>query len=165
MKILNIYYLDASVLIKLVINEVASDKIRQYFNNEGVLYTTQYCLYEALGVLKVMWKYRNKISREEYFSACEDLLTIVQDQNIQIDSISLSNSEVFRKAEKISTKYDLDFSDSLQLVSLQFGEIAELSTTMNIILVTADEDLAKAANNEKLLSWYVINESIPSSTA
>ncbi len=61
--------LDASALVKLHVDEVGSDIIRQYAETEPTRYTTPFCFFEALNVLKVKWLYRKEISKEEYHDA------------------------------------------------------------------------------------------------
>lgn len=69
---------DASALVKLHVEETGSDIIRQYAETEPTKYTTPYCFYEALSVLKMKWLYRKEISKEEYHDASISLTSCTQ---------------------------------------------------------------------------------------
>jgi predicted nucleic acid-binding protein len=63
---------DASTLVKVSVDEDGSDKVRTHFNESPTKYTTQFCFYETLGVLKV--KCRNgQISRPKYIESVSKL--------------------------------------------------------------------------------------------
>ncbi|MDA2925484.1 hypothetical protein MYX65_12700 [Acidobacteria bacterium AH-259-L09] len=49
------HYLDASALVKLVVNEGDCGPIRQFFNSDTNFCATLLCLAEALGTLKRKW--------------------------------------------------------------------------------------------------------------
>jgi predicted nucleic acid-binding protein len=66
--------LDASALVKIYISEAGSDILRAYLEKESTKYTTPFCFYEALNVLKVMWLYRDKkITKTQYLDASFEL--------------------------------------------------------------------------------------------
>jgi len=50
------YYLDASALVKLVVNEPGVNDVRRYFNTNSGACTTFVSFVEALGVLKRKWQ-------------------------------------------------------------------------------------------------------------
>jgi predicted nucleic acid-binding protein len=67
--------LDASALVKLVvIEEERSDKLRSYLATESSWYTTSFCFYEALGVLKVQHYYRHTLTAEQFRDASFQLM-------------------------------------------------------------------------------------------
>jgi predicted nucleic acid-binding protein len=104
-------YLDASCLVKLVIGENGSSELRTYFFQNGVVCaTTTFCFYEALGVLKAKWvnkKRPDKISEEQYLAGCEELCSLVEDQNIQLEEISFYDRETFRESEQLASVHQL----------------------------------------------------------
>lgn len=55
---------DASALVKRFLNEEGSDILRQFRNKHSTLYTTLFCLYESLGVLKLR-KLRHKLTKKD----------------------------------------------------------------------------------------------------
>jgi hypothetical protein len=64
---------DASALVKLHVNEEGSDIMRGYFHNRAPGgYTTPFCFYEALDVLKSKWLIRGEITRDEYFGSAKN---------------------------------------------------------------------------------------------
>ena len=64
---------DASALVKLYVDEVGSGIVRNYFNRESTKYTTPFCFYEALNVLKVKWMYRKELTKKQYLGAAFEL--------------------------------------------------------------------------------------------
>jgi predicted nucleic acid-binding protein len=52
---------DASALVKLYIEgEPGTDALRRYWNSQATRYTTPFCLYETLGILKRHAKRRSQ---------------------------------------------------------------------------------------------------------
>jgi len=68
--------LDASALVKLYVEELGSDIVQKFVNTEPTRYTTPFCYFEALNVLKVKWLYRKEISKEEYHTATLSLTAL-----------------------------------------------------------------------------------------
>jgi predicted nucleic acid-binding protein len=64
---------DASALVKVYTDEPGSEIVRQYFKREPTKYTTPFCFYEALSILKAKWKYRNELTAEKYLEAARRL--------------------------------------------------------------------------------------------
>jgi len=62
------HYLDASVLVKLVVDEVPFEKARDVVQRTSLVVTTTVCVVEALTVLKVKHLYRKELSQEQYFT-------------------------------------------------------------------------------------------------
>jgi len=58
---------DTSALLKLYVTEVGSEIIREYARKEATRYTTPFCYYETLNMLKVKWLYRKDITEKEYY--------------------------------------------------------------------------------------------------
>ena len=58
---------DASALVKVFTREANSDIVREYFNHRSpTKYTTPFCFYETLNVLKVKWLYWKEVTQAEY---------------------------------------------------------------------------------------------------
>jgi predicted nucleic acid-binding protein len=158
---LKVNYLDASAAVKLVLDEPGSDSLRQYFNTDGGFRITSLCLGEALGVLKYKWR-RGQLSEKDYFDKCYVLLAHVRGKPkfIHVDDIQLSSLDVFTKTEHISRLYKLDLSDALQLVGIK-QKFSKLSGSSKPLLITADRDLASAAQNEGIHVWNCLAQAAP----
>ena len=91
---LKINYLDASAVLRFVLNEPGSHAVINYFldDGSGSFHITSLCLAEALGVLKSKWQ-RKKISIEEYIIKCDALLAYLRSKpkSIHLDDIQLSD--------------------------------------------------------------------------
>lgn len=65
-------FYDAPALVKVSVDDDDSDKVRAHFNESPTKYTTPFCFYETLRVLKV--KCRNvQISRPKYIESVSKL--------------------------------------------------------------------------------------------
>ena len=132
-----------------MIEEDGSKRLRKHFYARGsVAVTTSFCFYEALGVLKTKWSKKNRedsISEELYLLASEELCALVEDENIQLESLSFYDRESFRESEKLTQQYDIDLSDSFQLITLKKGMMAQLQTPIIPELITEDKNIGKAA--------------------
>ena len=120
------FFLDASVLVKLVLDEPQGGDIRKIAGT-GTLYTTQMCVYEAYGVIKRKWK-KKGIDDEQYIKANYSLSGHIRNGLINIVESSLENIDDFRRANDIIEQYTksngeylIDLSDALQLVTLKHG--------------------------------------------
>jgi predicted nucleic acid-binding protein len=154
-------YLDAVAAVKLVLKERGSDHLENYFNVRTGFFITSLCFAEALGVLKRK-KLKRKLSEKQYLDSCYLLLTYVRQNRIRIDDgIQISSLDVFAKTEEIIRRHKLDFSDSLQLVSVKHGRFSKLARSSKTLLITADRDLASAAKTEGLRVWNCEVEAAP----
>ncbi len=161
MEIIKTHLLDTSALIKLVIVENGSIAIRNYFDSESVFWTTSICFAEALGVLKTMHFYREEISNNEYLISTENLVAYLRNKSISIEDSDFTNYTIYNEVEKISKQYELDIADAFQLATLKIGFPSNLEGESKTILITADKDLSKAARNENIKAWYIIDEPAP----
>ena len=153
---------DASALVKLYIDEPGSLQLRQYWNTQGTRYTTPFCLYETLTVLK-RHMLSGKLTQDRYLRAAGDLVSWFRVAQSQIKDLGfVEDREVFADVLELANYTGLDLSDAFQLLSLQAGHFAHLligdSAT---VLVTADEALAKAARRMKLRVWDCQREPMP----
>ncbi|MES2205901.1 MAG: type II toxin-antitoxin system VapC family toxin [Pseudomonadota bacterium] len=152
---------DTSALVKIFTDEDGSDIVQKYFYKSTTKYTTPFCYYEALSVLKVKWLYRKLISHEEYKDAACKLTYWFSDSIQYIHDIDLTNIETFNKVIEISTNNNLDISDAFQILSVKEGYFSRLINDSKTILITADKDLSTAARNEGLKAWYFLKEQQP----
>ena len=168
-----IKYLDASALVKLYINEKGSQNLREFYYSNTNFRTTWLCLAEALFVLKSKWtgpqskQFGNKIDTEDYLKAVSSLIIDWRDR-IETDDIKSVDPTVPLKVKEISQKYKLDYSDALQLWSLKYGRWSPFvffsENNVNgsaLVFITADEDLATAAESEGIKVWNCEHEPTP----
>jgi predicted nucleic acid-binding protein len=153
---------DASALIKVFTREQGSDVVRDYFNNRSpTKYTTPFCFYETLNVLKVKWLYRKEISKDEYTASAFRLVAWFEASTRYANDIDLKNPIVFFRVRELAERHSLDLSDAFQIISVKEGYFSHLINDSQTVLVTADEALAKAAKIEGVKSWYCLGEPEP----
>lgn len=155
------HYLDASAIVKLIVDEEGSDKIRTYFDGQSDFFTTSLCFAEALGVLKVKHLYRSEITQHRYLSATLQLFAQIQDKSIEIEQIDISQPNVFRAVKEIVQKYSIDVSDAFQVYTLKNGFSSIFKYESEPILITADSKLAQVARAEGLRAWDCLKEPEP----
>jgi predicted nucleic acid-binding protein len=156
------HYLDASVIVKLLVKEKGSDRVREYLKGHSNFRTTSICVGEALGVLKVKHFYQKAIDKEHYFSASEILTRWIDASGwLEIEEINISDRSVFHEVEQLCKKYSLDLSDGLQIYTLKKGFLSVLLGDSAPILITADDELADAVRREKGRVWNILKESEP----
>ena len=148
------HYLDASAMVKLVIDEDYSARVRSYmFEPErSWRVCTSFCFAEALGALKLRNK-RGELSDEGYLSGSRKLIHLVRNKSVEVLEGDFSSFTAFAEAERIVKDYSIDFLDAFQLVSVKdsWGHLAPPSQPL---LVTADSALSKAAEGEGVKYWY-----------
>lgn len=144
-------FLDASVIVKLVVDEKGSGQVRKYLD---VLmhpslgrFTTNFCFFESLSVLKGKWCYKKEISKKEYIRCCKRLFAYKKGR-IKIKEYPLQNSRDFQKLERLVEKYNIDVSDALQLLSIKETILAKFAGESETTLITADKNLAESAKKE-----------------
>lgn len=146
------HYLDASALVKLVVDEPDSRAVRDFFRASTNFHTTSLCLGEALGVLKGKWS-RGEISNEAYYAGTRRLIIDAWGQRIALDNVELLDPMMHSEVEAMAKKYGLDLSDALQLVTILKGRYSVLGPNSSSALITADKGLAKAAEAERIRVW------------
>ena len=152
---------DASALVKVYADEPRSDVVRAYFDSRTTKYTTPFCYYEALNILKAKWRHRALLSREEYLKAAFRLTVWYQASAKRVEDLDFTNPQTFRLAQSLVERFGLDLSDAFQIVSVRDGYFAPLVNDSQTVLVTADKDLAVAARAENLRVWSAMDESPP----
>jgi predicted nucleic acid-binding protein len=169
-RMVKVRYLDASALIKLVVDENDSANIRKFFLSNVNFCTTSLCMAEALGRIKGIWKKgkddRAKLTIEEYLASTRNLLgythTIsIPHGKIEIDENILSDASTHLKVEQIARHNKLDLSDALQLYSIKHGKYSHMGPESASILITADTPLATAARTIGIRAWNCSIESVP----
>jgi predicted nucleic acid-binding protein len=175
MGILKVNYLDASALVKLVVEEKSSNAIEAYMKREwkSSFKATALCFTEALSVLKRKHHLKEndphyiKFDENTYFTAAEDLIGYVRYRNdsiytgqILLVDVAIADSNVFVEVEKIARCHSIDVIDAYQIVTVQRDYFSKFPG-LEPILITADKSLAKAARAEKLSAWDCRRESAP----
>ena len=162
---LKVKYLDASALVKLYIDEIGSHKLREFFYANTNFHTTWLCLAEALSCLKSKWGGRQskdvatKIDTETYFEATRKLI-INWRMRIESDDLEFVDPSIPLKVEELAKRYNLDYSDALQLITIKTGKYSRFvyESTPNVyesalVFITADKKLASAATGESIRVW------------
>lgn len=153
-------YLDASALVKLVVNEDDGEPIRLLFQSRPSFCATSLCVVEALGVLKAKWSH-GRITEEEYHAAAGRLVIDAWGKRIEVDDIGLFNPEALTAVQALAKKHSLDISDALQLETILRGKYSHLGPNSASVLITADGVLAAAARAEGIRVWNCIKEPTP----
>ena len=156
-------YLDASAIIKVLVEEPDSSLVVEYFKGPHLFYMTSLCFAEALGVLKAKYFHHNQITEKGYLNRSYRLTGWVRDRRVKLDEVPLTEPKVFEEVEAIVKKYHIDTSDALQIVTIKNGNFSNFSGESQSLLITADGDLAKAARNEGLIVWDCVREPSPKS--
>jgi predicted nucleic acid-binding protein len=149
---------DASALAKLYLDEPGSVELRQFWK-VPTRYTTPFCLYETLGILKRN-RLKDRLTKERYLRAATELVAWFRASQSRND-IDFTQPKVFAEAKKLAEQTDLDLSDAFQLLSLRDGYFSGLIGNSATLLVTADEALARAARDMQLRVWDCQREPMP----
>lgn len=153
---------DASALLKVFTQEAGSELVREYFYNRSpTKYTTPFCFYETLTVLKVKWLYRSELTQQQYTDAAFRLVAWFEASTRYASDIDLKDPLTFSRVRQLVDKHSLDLSDAFQIMSVKEGYFSHLANESQTVLVTADEMLAKAAKAEGVRAWYCLGEAEP----
>jgi predicted nucleic acid-binding protein len=152
--------LDASALVKLHIEETRSDILRQYLGTQSTYYYTLFCYFETLSALKRKWLCR-EISKDKYHDASFSLTADFSFRYKEIPDLDFTDTSVFNEGQVIAKQYSLDLSDAFQILSIKKGYFKPLVGKSSTLLITADNDLAKAARSEKIRVWNLMNDPLP----
>ncbi len=145
------YLLDASAIVKLLVVENGSVKVRHLCSTSAVICTTWLALAEVYGVLKRQSR-QQKWGESRYDKKIFELQRYVQ-KRVKIHGPANLPATQFRDVRRIQRRYNLDFSDALQLALLRFGFYAALVANSKPILVSADRKLLAAAKAESIITW------------
>jgi predicted nucleic acid-binding protein len=144
--------LDATALVKLVVMEEQSEKLRHYLKTESGWYTTPFCFYEALSVLKRKWMFEKNISEQEYSDASFNLIADYRGTP-KVRELDLTDPVIFNFTRKIVKIDRLDISDAFQIVSIIKG--CPFAGDSRTILITDDKKLAQAARRQDCKVWHL----------
>jgi len=155
-----VYYLDASVLLKLAVKEGGCEAIEKYMAAEptSAFYATSVSFAEALGALKSRYSHKG-IDQETYVRAGDILRGYIGDR-IELADMDISDSEVFWEVEKTAKRCGLDIVDAYQIVTIKKDYFVRFPEAQPI-LVTADSGLGEAARAEGLRVWNCLKEQTP----
>jgi predicted nucleic acid-binding protein len=144
--------LDTSALVKLVVAEDRADKLEHYFGKE-LWYTTSFCFYEPLSVLKSKYLFKHQITEDEYRKASFDLMAEYNGSKRYVPDPDLTDVSTFTETQRLCDKHALDLSDAFQILSIMKGPpfVGDRRT----VLVTDDKKLAAAAVLENCVVWHL----------
>ena len=147
-------YLDASALVKLVIDEEYSPRVRAFVfaPEQSWRVCTIYCFVEALGALKRQHA-QGQLSERSYIAGSRRLVRLAKNDYIKLIEGDFPSAASFTEAEKMVKTHGIDFLDAFQLISVK-GSWRYLASPSQPILVTADGKLSEAAEKEGLKCWY-----------
>lgn len=154
-------FFDASALVKIYSDEPCSDVVREYFKRRATKYTTPFCFYEAMNVLKGKWKFKGQMTIDEYLDASFKLTAWYGSSSSRISDLDFTETATFFKAKEIAERNQLDLSDAFQILSVKNGYFSVLANDSSTVLVTADKGLADAARGEGLHAWNLMLEEAP----
>jgi predicted nucleic acid-binding protein len=154
-------FFDASALVKLYVDEPESNVVRGYFNSEATKYTTVFCFYEALNILKTKWLYHGKLSHEKYLEACFALTAWYAYTEQWVKNLDITDIKTLWDARKLAEEHELDMSDALQILTVKLGYFSRMCSDSQTVFVTADQKLAQVAMAHGLRVWNVLKQEPP----
>ena len=154
-------FFDASALTKIYSDEPCSDIAREYFRSRTTKYTTPFCFYEAMNVLKGKWKHKGQLTIEKYLDAAFQLTAWYGASSSMVKDLDFTEPTTFTQAKEIAQRNQLDLSDAFQILSVKKGYFSALVNDSSTVLVTADRELARAAKVEGLRVWNLMMEPAP----
>jgi AbiV family abortive infection protein len=151
--------LDASALVKYYTRESGSAELRAYLHGQANWYTTPFCLFEALSVLKAKAKNKNRtdrITEDQYHRASHAMLADFDARSKHLPDLDFIDPLIFSEVQALGRKYPkIDFSDAFQILSVKKGYYSRLCGDSQTVLVTADGELAKATEVEGLKVEFI----------
>lgn len=154
-------FFDASALAKIFADEPCSELARDYFRSRSTKYTTPFCFYEAMNVLKGKWKHKGQLTIDQYLDAAFRLTAWYGASSSKIRDLNFTEPTTFAEAKVIAVRSQLDLSDAFQILSVKKGYFSVLVNESSTVLVTADKELADAARAEGLRAWNLMLEPAP----
>lgn len=143
-------FFDASALAKVYTDEPASDIVREYWELSATKYTTPFCFYEAMNVLKAKWKYKAQLTLPQYLDAALRMTAWYGASSARISDLNFADPLTFAETLALAERNELDLSDAFQIMSVKRGYFSVLGNDSATVLVTADFKLATAARSEGL---------------
>lgn len=154
-------FFDASALAKIYSDEPCSDVASDYFRSSATKYTTPFCFYEAMNVLKGKWKHKGQLTLDQYLDAAFRLTAWYGASSSEVKDLNFTEPATFTEAKEIAERSRLDLSDAFQILSVKKGYFSVLVNESATVLVTADKELADAARAEGLRAWNLMLEPAP----
>jgi predicted nucleic acid-binding protein len=163
------HYLDASALVKLVADDDSEEPGREvlrkyYWQHTANMYATSYCITEALSAFKGK-RAKKVITEDQYISYVQTFIRLFLGANLRQDDVPILSPIVFSETERLIKKYEIDFLDCFQIVTIMHGQFCHSGPNDQSILITADADLAKAARAEGARVWECRTEPAPDLSA
>lgn len=153
--VLRSYFFDASAIVKLVVPEPGSEKVRSIISNSGsVIHTSWVLIAEALGCLKRKWQVDKTLDDKQYTQAVFVLLHYIESDlrvvDIGTDHRGRISLLVFRQGilEGRTKHPKLDVADTLQFQAIKQGFLRVFAGESKTRLVSADRKLIRAARAE-----------------
>ena len=118
---IKIKYLDTSSIVKLYLDEEGSSYFREYFYNHTKFCTVLMTFCEAMNVLKSKLFKSNQL---KYYEAVNNLAIHGWKHfpKIEIENIDLNSLEIFKEVSKISSDYNIDIADAVQIYAILKGK-------------------------------------------
>lgn len=154
-------FFDASALAKVYCDEPRSDVVREYFHRRSTKFTTPFCFYEAMNVLKSKWKHKGQLTSDQYLDAAFRLTAWYGTSSSRVKDLDFTDPTTFAHAKQLAERSALDLSDAFQILSVKSGYFSVLVNDSATVLVTADNALAEAAKAEGLRVWNLMLEPAP----
>jgi len=154
-------FFDASALVKVFSDEPKSIAVREYWQSRATKYTTPFCFYEAMNVLKSKWRYKGQITLQNYLEAAFQLTAWYGASSSRITDLDFTNPLTFSETRALAERSGLDLSDAFQIMSVKQGYFSVLVNDSATVLVTADNALGVVARQEGLRVWNVNLEPPP----
>lgn len=147
-------YFDASAMVKLVVEEDFSDRVRSYAfaPSQSWRLCTSYCLVEAMNVLKAKAN-REELSNRGYIAGSRRLVRLVKTETVRLVQTNFLFLDSFAEAERLVRSYAIDFLDAFQIISISTSW-SYLAPPSRPLLITADCKLAEAAEQEGIQAWF-----------
>jgi predicted nucleic acid-binding protein len=112
-------FFDASALAKIYSDEPGSAVVREYFRSRATKYTTPFCFYEAMNVLKGKWKHKGQYTLEQYLDAAFHLTAWYGASSSKVKDLNFTEPTTFAQAKAIAQRSQLDLSDAFQILSVK----------------------------------------------
>lgn len=158
------HYYDASVASKIFTREEGWEEVEQFVlgNHNHICWITEFVFYEILGVIKSKWK-KGKKGDDYYNRAVNKLFSWIEGDWFRLDSeFSVRKSGHYLELREMVKKYNIDYSDGLQIISVKYGKYRNYTHYSCPVLVSADKDLLKAAVDYGVRTWHFGREEHPS---
>jgi predicted nucleic acid-binding protein len=153
------YYLDASAVVRLVVDEPGSKDLRKYFDATPNACIALVSFFEALGVMKRKWQ--NKWGESDYHDAVKCLLQMMYGGKPEVDNMALADPFTFKSLRQIAEQQNLDFADAFQLFAILNGKYAPFASGSKTRFISADKDLVRAARSKGISTWNCSRDGEP----